>query len=363
MIRVLHYGLSSNLGGIETYLYKIYNNIDHSKYQFDFLIVGKEKPCWYEEFSEMGSNFYFITSRSTNPLLNKKELIELYENENFDIIHCHMNSLSYTLPITMAVKMKKKVIVHSRNAKPPKSFSTRLLHNLNSFLLPKKKIKMLAVSDLAGQWMFGEKNKFITINNGIDIEKFKFSENARRKLRDNLNIENDYCIVHVGAFRPQKNHQFLLEVFSQILNKKSNSKLLLLGTGTLMPSIIEKSKELKLENKILFLQNRDDVAEILSASDAFLFPSLYEGFPNAVLEAETSGLPTLISTEITNQVLINDNCKSFSLTNKPNEWANKLLSLGVNLERDKSSENIRKQGFSVKDEVKTLEKIYHEILF
>ena len=362
MIRILHYGLDSHLGGIETYLYKLATHINKEKFHFDFLTIGNEEPCYYKEFSDMGSEFYSVTPRSVNPLKNKNELINLFTSEKFDIIHCHMNSLSYSTPITVGLKSQKNVIVHSRNAQAPKSLKTKLLHEFNSAILPKKKIEMLAVSDLAGEWMFGKGTDFTVINNGIDINKFKFNEKSRKKIRSELGLENQFCVIHVGAFREQKNHLFLLEVFKHIVEMKPNSTLLLVGSGKLLPEIETKIEELGIRKNVILLGNRSDISDLLSASDAFLFPSLYEGFPNAVLEAQTSGLPCLISDSITKEVLINFNCLSLSLDKEPSEWANKLLSLQSYENRKQGAESIKNEGFSVEDEVKKIENLYLSLI-
>lgn len=361
MIRVLHYGLGSNLGGIETYLYKLYKNIDTTKVRFDFLTTKDEDVYFKNEFTEMGSRFYPITSRSENPIKNRKELKELFLREKFDIIHCHMNSLSYSAPIFIGVKTNNNIIVHSRNAQAPKSVVTRILHNVNSIFLPKKQIEMLSVSDFAGQWMFGEKADFTVINNGVDIGRFKYNESSRRKIRSELDLDNKFCVIHVGAFRTQKNHMFLLETFRYILKFKRNSRLLLVGAGNLSSEIESKANELGIRDKIIIVGNRSDVPDLLSGADAFLFPSFYEGFPNAVLEAQTSGLPCLISDTITKEVLINSNCSNLSLNKSPREWAGKLLSLSSYENRLTGADTVKEKGFSVEAEVKKIEKLYSQI--
>ncbi|WP_419893010.1 glycosyltransferase [Oceanobacillus kimchii] len=362
MIRVLHYGLGSKLGGIETYLYKLYKNIDRENFQFDFLTNKGEKSCFYDEFIDMGSNFYSITSRNKNLIRNRSELKNLLLKEKFDIIHCHMNSLSYSTPILMGLKTNSKVIVHSRNASTPKSLKTRFLHNYNSIILPKNKVKMLSVSDYAGDWMFGSKANYTVINNGVDTTKFMFNMDNRKKIRKELNLENQFCIIHVGAFRTQKNHIFLLEIFKYLKKYKSNSKLLLVGDGKLRVDIEREIENMGIKENVVILGNRSDISDLLAGGDAFLFPSHYEGFPNAVLEAQTSGLPCLISDTITKEVLINDNCYEFSLKSSAKEWAEKLLSIKKNDDRYDGAERILDKGFSVNSEINKIEDIYKNLI-
>lgn len=362
MIRVLHYGLSSNLGGIETYLYKLYSNIDRSEYEFDFLINGFKKPYWHDEFTLMGSKFYHVTNRRKNPLKNIEDISNIFKNEKFDIIHFHLNSLSYTAPVHYALKYNCPVIVHSRNAGILKSKITRTFHKINSIRLPQDKITKLAVSDYAGEWMFKSQKDVTVINNGIEIEKYKYNINSRHKIRKELGLSEEKAIVHIGAMREQKNHMFLLEVFSKVIEKGINSKLILIGEGNLMQEVEKRIDQLNIKENVLLVGNRNDVSDILSASDIFLFPSFYEGFPNAVLEAQTSGLPCLITDKITDEVIVNENCVAMSLDSTANEWAQKLLTLEECEDRYKAAIDVEEKGLSVKNEISKIEKIYKKML-
>src|SRR5699024_7320373 len=125
--------------------------------------------------------------------------------------------------------------------------------------------------------------------------------------------------------REQKNHFFLLDVFKEVLREHENATLLLVGEGKLREKIQRKILELNLEDNVFLLGNRPDVNKILSASDFFLFPSLFEGFPNAVLEAQTAGLPCLISDTITKEVCVSSDCEYLSIKKTPKEWALKIL--------------------------------------
>ena len=362
MIRILHYGLSNHLGGIETYLRKLYISINKEKFVFDFLIIGNEKPYWYEEFKELGSKFYFVTARDVNPFKNKLEIDRIFKNEDYDIMHCHLNSLSYITPVLSAVKHNIKTIVHSRNAGVLTSIKSKVFHKLNYYRLPKNRITMLAVSDYAGEWMFGTESNFKVINNGLDINKYKFDSNARKKIRAELVVtEDEYLIIHIGAFRIQKNHFFLLDIFKELLKKKMNAKLILVGDGDLREKIQEKIIDLDITENVYLLGERDDVASLYSSADCLVFPSFYEGFPNAVLEAQTTGIPTIISDTITSEVVINSNCLKQSLSSTAEEWSNKIIEMDYSLQREEAYRNILNAGLSHKQEIKKIENIYQEL--
>ena len=360
-IRVLHVGLDTHLGGIETYLMKISSHIDLNKFQFDFLAHDNEKPCFYDELTNLGCNFYYVTSRRKSFIQNKKDLDNLFKNEHFDIVHCHLNSLTYIAPVLEALKANVKVIVHSRNAGSSIGSSSKLLCALNKMRFPYDKVALVAVSDKAANWMFGKNRDVIILNNGIDVERFKFSRERREKTRNEFGLSpNKEVLVHVGAFRPQKNHKFLIEVFNEYHKKNTNSVLLLVGSGDLLDVIKAQVKELGLERAIIFTGNRKDLENILSASDKFLFPSLYEGFPNALLEAQASGLLCIASTEITEQACL-ENCVRVSLSEDVSKWVDALGS-PTKPNRENYAKLVEEKGFSVETEIKRLENLYEKIL-
>lgn len=359
-IRVLHVGIDSHLGGIESYLKKITDNIDKNKFQFDFLAYEGTLPCYYEELKKKGCKFYFICSRKKNLFKNIMDLNRLFKNDKFDIVHCHFNSLSYITPCIIALKYNNKVIVHSRNAGCLKSLKTKILHKINYYRMLKLNITRVAVSDLAGRWMFGKK-KFIVLNNGIDIKKYKFSYDSRKKIREEMKIgEDQEVIIHVGAFRKQKNHEFLIQVFSEYNKLHRNSILLLIGEGELKTKVLEMAQKFNIEKNCIFMGNRKDINEVLSAADKFIFPSLYEGFPNALLEAETSGLLCIVSDTITNQVIVQDIAYKVSLRASIEEWVANLEREKVK-DRENCARKIEENKLGVYDEINRLEKLYYNV--
>ncbi|WNS81186.1 glycosyltransferase family 1 protein [Domibacillus sp. DTU_2020_1001157_1_SI_ALB_TIR_016] len=363
MIKILHYGLSSNRGGIETYLHKIWTHVDRSKFHFDFIDTNIETPSYYDEFSKLGSNFYKITPRHQSIMQNKKDLENLFKSETFDILHCHLNTLSYIEPIKLGLRNDCKVILHSRSAGASNSVITNTFHYINSFRLPKNQVKKVAVSELAGRWLFGKNSEFQTLNNGIDIEKFKFNKEKREIVRKELKVEDKLVVGNVGAFLYAKNHKFIIKIFHKLVQKKPESVLLLVGTGFLKEKIQEMVNQMGLQEKVLFLGRRTDVHDLLSAMDCFLFPSFYEGFPNAVLEAQTSGLPSVISDTITDEVVLTNSCVQLSLTHSPDYWANQIIN-NFNKVEDRifDSQIVKNAGFSVTEEVKRVETLYYESL-
>lgn len=359
-IRILHVGLDTHLGGIETYLLKISSNIDRNRFEFSFLAYDDEKPCFFDELSALGYKFHFVRSRRKSWFGNAKDIRELFSKERFDIIHCHLNSLTYITPALEGLKAGSKVIIHSRNGGSAIGSSSRILGAINRFRMPWDKVKCVAVSDLAGQWMFGKHGDYTVLNNGLDTGKYRYSESSREAIRKEFAIPSDAEVVaDVGAFRTQKNHSFLVDVFNQYHKTHPDSRLILVGEGELEDEIKNKVSELGIRDSVLFTGRRTDISAILSASDKYLFPSLYEGFPNALLEAEASGLLCVSSSTITEQACLG-NCIRVSLNAPIKDWVSALEHPVVS-DRAGCVEMVEKAGFGIGEEINRLENLYNSL--
>ena len=198
MINILYYGLSDNAGGIERYLFRIATHLNKKEFCINFIDEHEGNLCYKKELEQLGAKFYSVVPRRQNPLKNKRQIKELFQKNHFDILHCNINTLSYIEPIMQALRAGCKVIVHSRNSGNNERFLTRFLHKMHFIMLPKKRIIPIAVSQEAGEWLFGKRGIFTVYHNGIDIEKFRFQEDARKRIRTELKLENKIVLGHVG---------------------------------------------------------------------------------------------------------------------------------------------------------------------
>lgn len=358
-MNILYYGLSANQGGIETYLYKIARNIDKDKYNLFYMDETGGNACFRKELESLGAKFFDITHRRVSVKKNKEDLNDLFQNHHIDVLHFNCNSLSYITPVLIAQKYGVKVVLHSRNSKA--NFFSSVLHQLNFGKIKKLKnnIIRIAVSDLAGQWMFGQNGGYEVINNGVEIERFRYREDLRINKRRELGIENKNVYGNVGAFLEAKNHLFILKIFKAIVDKDPRAVLMLVGDGPLKASIEQSAKDMNLNNKIMFLGIRSDIPELMMAMDCFIFPSLYEGFPNVILEAETTGLPIVMSDLITDEVVLQDSCKKLKLDQSEEEWGNLVFEqIKKEYNREQGAFCVEQAGFSTKSEIKRIEYLY-----
>lgn len=361
--RILLTGLSSNRGGIEAYLYRLASYMDREKFQFDFLLTESESPCFYQELLRLGCRFYPVTSRRRNFYKHYSDLKRLYREERFDLIHFNVNSFSDIAPCTLFLKTDGRALVVSHNAGMLKSFHTHLLHQLNRYRFPKEKVICAAVSQLAGQWMFGKEAKFFVINNSVDTHTFHFSTEARTSARKEFSIsENETLVLHVGYFRTQKNHEFLIRIFNEFVKQNPLSKLMLVGQGELEEQIRNQVYSLGLSDKVIFAGVRKDMPQIFSAADIFLFPSIYEGFPTVILEAVSSGLGCIMSDAITKEAVISPLCTALPLDEPLEVWANALIQCPCLQHREDGKDVIDKAGLSVEKEMEKIEMLYEKVL-
>lgn len=259
-----------------------------------------------------------VPSRKKQPLRYINAFRDLLWERNFDVIHVCCNSAMAAFELAEAKKRVVRMrIAHSHN--------TMCSHRVASCLL--NPLFQASVTDRyacgidAGKWLFGNR-PFTVIPNGKDLAVYAFSPEDREAARMDLGLsEGEVAFGHVGGFNEQKNHGKLIEVFAELYRRDSSRRLFLIGEGQLMPEVEEKAKDLGAAGAVRFLGRRDDVPRLLNAMDCMVFPSLYEGFPNVVLEWQLNGLPVVMSDAITDECAITALVSQMPLAASSAAWA------------------------------------------
>lgn len=333
MKRILQIVNGMNRGGTETFIMNMYRSIDREQIQFDFLVHVDVKCAYDDEIISMGGIIYRIPPRRQGVQENRKALTCFFrEHPEYTTVHQHVSSLSYIEPLKTAMRFGIPVrIVHSHNTFQSGNKLHKYFHLWNQKSVGKYATEYLACSETAALWFYGhqryDNNQYTVIKNGIDVKSFMFTPKGRDKIRCEFGIENKYVIGHIGRFAKAKNHSYLLDIFDAIRKISSNTVLMLTGDGELKQAVQAKAKVLGLEDHIIFTGIRADTSDIYSAMDIFLFPSLFEGLPVTLVEAQASGLPCIISNGITSEVKLRDDCISVSLESSAKQWAEICIDL------------------------------------
>lgn len=368
-IHVLVLDTVMDRGGAEAMIMNYMRNINRDVIKFDFLTNRDYRAAYEEEIESLGGKVYHMCPMYPGKFHQyKKEMREFLKNHpEYQIIHSNLEERSY-LPLKVAKKMGVPVrISHSHNR--PLGINLKLIVRYYfRFMLKYYNTHMFACGIEAGDWLYGKKNReqVILMNNAINTKDYTFDIDKSKKMKKELGVEGKLVIGHVGRFFAQKNHPLLIDIFYEVHQKNPETVLLLVGGGesddALKNQMREKVNSLGLSDCVKFLGVREDVEDVLQAFDLFLLPSLFEGFPVTMVEAQASGLPCVISDKVPIQCDITGNVKVMKLEDSPKNWANLILDEAKTFVRTDTSKKIEEAGFDIMENAKWLEKFYQKTL-
>lgn len=358
MKRAIYIVTAMDAGGAETVFMKFYRALDKSRYQLDFCVSSDEPGFYDNEIRELGGRIVHTVKKSeSGPIASFRRLKDIAREGGYcAAVRSSQHSLSALDLLAMRAGGVKRTVFRSSNTETIASSSKETaLHRMFRPLVGLAATSFVAPSTEAGLHMFGKSGvssgKFSILHNAVDLQEFAYRENARKKIRRDLGIPEDALVVgHVGRFCQQKNHAFLLDVFAEVARKRDDSVLLLLGKGELVGEVRGKVEALDLSDRVVFAGVRRDAALCYSAMDALVFPSLYEGLPNVVIEAQANGLPCIISSAITQEAVINGNVVSMPLSIGAGSWCEAVFRMSGRRVEDGASE-LRSAGYDIKEEL------------
>lgn len=366
-IRILMVMANTRMGGVQAFILNVLHNIDIEYYQIDFAInYYAECNGIEDECRKYGCNFFLIPSfKVFNYFQYKKSWEKLFSSQKYDIVYAHAtNSASIFLKI--AKKYGIKTIAHSHSAGYRGNYIERNTKRMFARGVGKYADYWFACSDKAAERLYGDAYKlyshYYNIPNAIDVSKYLFDESIRTSIRKQIGVDDDtFLCGHLGTFSAVKNHKFLIEVFANLLKIKPKAKLVCCGTGALLPIVKQQVKDLGLCDKVIFTGVVRNANEYFMAMDCFIFPSIFEGFPVSILEAQATGLPIVMHDVITKEVDLTDLVNRVSLSTPAYEWA-KIVAQVKTERRDKYNLIISNSVYNIKEFIKNLDHLFRQLV-
>lgn len=358
-IRILQVVTNMSYGGLENFIMNNYRNIDRERVQFDFLTHFAGHQDYEEEIAALGGRIYRLPK--LNPFDGKylKQLDAFFASHpEYKVVHSHMNCFSGIILKAAKKNGATARIAHSHIVLEKKADPEYILKNILKKDIPKYATDYFACGEDAGKFMFG-KEKFTVINNSIDAAAYRYDLEKARKVREQWGLGDSFVIGHVGMFRAQKNHPFLFEIVKYIAGKDPSVRLMSVGNGPLFEEMKEKAKQIGADKYIVFTDGREDVPELMQAMDVFVLPSLFEGFPVTMVEAQAAGLPCVISDRVAKECKLTEDVVPLSLDDPLEKWADTILKY-KDTEKKDNFELICRAGFDIKENAKRLEEFYVE---
>jgi glycosyltransferase involved in cell wall biosynthesis len=358
-------------GGIETWLMHVLRHIDRQQFQMDFL-VHVDYPCAYDdEIRALGSRI-IPCPYTTQPLQYARHFKQiLHQFGPYDIVHSHVNHFNgYVLYLARQFGVPVRV-AHSHNdstsVDAQASWQRRLYFAFMKWEIKQCSTVEIGCSKQAATHLFGLSWKATSnqqiLHYGVDLTPFQ-KPISSVAIRSELGIPTSAFVVgHVGRFAAQKNHAFLLKVAQDIIQREPNAFFVLVGEGPLKSEVEQQVFQMGLSDRVLFTGSRSDIPQLMrGAVDVFLFPSLYEGLPLVLIEAQAAGLPCVISDVISEEVdAIKPLIHRLSLSHVSSIWAKAVLAqqhVSPLISQLQALEMLTASRFRIQDSAKQLENIY-----
>lgn len=375
MIKIL-YVLNNALdrGGTEAVVLNYYYALkDSQELDIEFAlhatVTESENSTLTQTLIDSGGIVHLITPRRISLIQERKDLKKLLQKEKYDIVHSHSDAIGADV-LRIARECGVKIrIAHCHNTNftinpdTPRDIIKWLYLNICRFMIRCEANYFMACSHRAAEWLFGNRiaEKTYILNNAIDVNKYEFSQSLRQKVREKLHLQDKYVIGHVGRLSYQKNHNFLLQIFPEILSKRPNAIMLFIGDGELKSQLTQECLDLKIEKSVIFYGGADNVADLLNAFDIFAFPSYYEGLSVALIEAQANGLHCIANdTDRVSKAADLTGLITWIPINNSQKWI-ETLSADCCQRKLNSKELITEHGFDLSSEASKLKEYYIQL--
>jgi len=370
VIRVLHVLGNLGRGGAETWFVHILQNINRDLFKIDVMVNTRHIGVYEQEVRRLGSRI-LVNESPSNPMRYSTNFLRIVRAEGpYCVLHAHLQlftGLVMRLGYHAGIPIR---IAHARNSSDGIRLTPQrvLYRALMRRWVGKYATRRLAVSRKAAEGAFGSRygspESCEIMSSGVDLGLF-MEDVDQRDVRAKIGIRNGCRVVgHVGSFTPQKNHEFLLAVASCMMEEDEDLVFLMIGDGPLREKTVARVKDKGLESRFIILRDVHDVPRLmLGAMDLLVLPSLFEGLPRVLMEAQAAGLPCLASSVITSEARIVPGSVEFMpLEAGPRAWAEEAMQLlrqgKRGLDRVKVMAVMEKKGFTIAANRARLEQIY-----
>lgn len=358
--RVLHIVDSLNIGGLETTVVNYYKYINKKEYDFTYLVFGKRIGYYEETIKKLGGTILRMDTPSSSYFNYVNDLRKIFrENGPYDIVHSHtLFNSGFVMKAAFLEEIPIRIAHSHTNRKRLKNSLIKVIYiKYMRYLIEKYANVFVACSQDAGKYLFGKtlfENQGTILTNAIDIENFTFNKDIRIKVRKEMDLEDKFVLGHTGSLNKLKNQSFLLDVLNKLIIDKPNIVLLLVGEGSQNDFLTEKANNYGLSDNVLFLGNKTNINDLLMAFDVFVFPSILEGLGISLIEAQSIGIPCLVSDNIPHEAIINKNVLELPL--EVDKWYDYLVDLKP---LDFESNKDVKKKYSLEVMLSQLENIYN----
>lgn len=365
-IKVLHFTIANTGGGITKFVLRLWKYIDRERFHFDFVTMSK-KLDFADQLEQEGCKIFYLSAYAEDDRKTFVEEVKHILKNDYDIVHLHTSWWRGFLLEQLAREAGvPKIIIHSHNTdvhikeNQSREDARRLHYEQRNLLTDKMATDFIACSEDASQWLYGErisKDKIRIIPYAIEVKQYQYNEIVRKKYRKELGLAlDDFVIGHVGRFAYQKNHEFLIDVFKEVAKINAKAKLILIGIGELEDKIKSQVHTYDLEDRVFFMEKREDVSSLMQAMDVFVFPSRFEGFGIVLIEAQAAGLKCIVSEEIPEIAKITDLVEFLPFDREL--WVDRVLEYSEGYKRRNTSDILEKAGYGMNALAQKFEEIY-----
>lgn len=357
---------SFGFNGITNVILNYFYSFNDSELKMDFVVINEVDDTLKDKINKKSEQFgeksviYKISGRNKNPLGYINKLTKILKAGKYDIIHIHGNSATMLTELIAAKRAGVGVrIVHSHNT----TCTHKLVHKLAKGSFHKSYTHRFACGDLAGKWLY-EGRTFTVINNGVDVERFRYNHQLSVAAKKELGLENKKVIGHIGHFSYQKNHEYVLRLFKKLYSSDSSYELILLGDGKLRDEMEQLADELGIKPNVRFVGRTHEVVKYMSAFDMLILPSRFEGLPLTIMEAVANALPCIISDKVSEEAVIDGFVKRISLDDM-DLWIREILATDITKRMensDKGIAQIKEKGYDIRENAKALLGLYKEFI-